>query len=246
DMDQYEIDEWYDHMDRWEWDHYYTPFDILGKMESLIFAVYGFTDFQGHTLSVTTLLDEGDLYFPLGTSKGWENPIQETIIIARVPKGRSLEPNLAPSHSAFMDDGHYYIFEYFDANPEDDLEASIENAAFSERLSSSASRFIHWNTVWASLLFAVIFELLLWLFLLKLTAKASSDNIRFRTFTKRNLAVASLNLVISAPVAYLFIVEDPFSGKRHIEDDLERRIYKMTYLSFIVLNFVLMLWGVLI
>jgi len=246
DISKFMIDEWYDYMDRWEWDPYDSPFDILEKMESLIFAVYGFTDFQGHTLSVTTSLDEGDLYFPLGTSKGWDNPIQETIIIARVPKDLSLDPNIDISHSAFMEDEHCYIFEYFDANPENDLEASINDASMGERASSAFSKFIYWNTAWAPVIFALIFELLLWFGLLWLTGKAVSPDKKIPTITKRKLSMAVLNLIISAPVAYIFIVEDPFTGKKHMEDAIERSTYKMAYLAFIVINFSFMLWGVLL
>ncbi|MGA1848510.1 MAG: hypothetical protein ACMUHB_04130, partial [Thermoplasmatota archaeon] len=236
------IDEWYKYEDWWEWDPTETPYDILGKMESLIFAVYGFTDFQGHTLSVTTSLDEGDLYFPLGTSKGWDNPIQETIIMARVPKDRSLDPNLDISHSAFMEDEHCYIFEYFDANPDKDLEASIEDAGLGERTSSAISRFIHWNTAWAPIFVALIFEIVLWLLLLW-TIRTTSNANGMKIITRRNLSMACLNILVSAPVVYIFTVEDPFSGKKHIEKEEERRVMKLVYLSFVIINLAFMLWG---
>ncbi len=244
-MEQREIDRWYDYSDRWEWDPYDTPFDILDKMESLIFAVYGFTDFQGHTLSVTTQLDEGGLYFPLGTSKGWDNPIQETIIISRVPKDRSLDPNIDFMHSAFFQDEHCYIFEYFNANPGEDLEASIEDASIGERASSSISMFIHWNTVWAPFVLAILFEIGLWLLLIKIMRTVSGDGGKKKTLTKRNLAVAGLNLIVSAPITYIFTVEDPFSQSKHMEDDRERRIFRLVYLNFILINFLIMIAGVL-
>jgi hypothetical protein len=110
--DDYQLENW-GHIDHylsgtwgWEYADWNTPFDLLSKMESLIFSVYGFTDFEGHTLSVTTELNEGKLYFPLGTSKGWDNPISETIIIMKANKGTSLDTNIDPMYSAFMDGGH--------------------------------------------------------------------------------------------------------------------------------------------
>jgi hypothetical protein len=177
------LERWYDH--DYNWDHYSieTPFDIYRKMESLVFAVYGFTDFQGHTLSVTTKLDDDDLYFPLGTSKGWDNPIQETIILAKVPKGKSLDSNLDADHSAFIGEQHCYIFEYFDANPEGDLEASVEDSNMIERITSSLSEFIDLNTVWAPLVLAVFFEIFLWFFLIRLVRIALKGEKNRKTIT---------------------------------------------------------------
>ena len=153
-------DEW-----RWEYGAMDTPFDLLSKMESLIFSVYGFTDFQGHTLSVTTELNDGNLYFPLGTSKGWDNPISETIIILRADKDMSLDPNIDPMHSAIMDSGHCYIVEYFDANPDEDLVASIGDLTPGERASTATSKFIYYNTGWAPIFVVIMGEILLWFFL---------------------------------------------------------------------------------
>ncbi len=238
------LERWYDH--DYNWDHYSieTPFDIYRKMESLVFAVYGFTDFQGHTLSVTTKLDDGDLYFPLGTSKGWDNPIQETIIMAKVPKGRSLDSNLDADHSAFIGEQHCYIFEYFDANPEEDLEASIEDSNMIERTSASLSEFIDFNTVWAPLFLAVFFEIFLWFFLIWLVRISLKGEKNRKTMTLKNLLMAVFNILVSAPVTYIFTVEDPFTGKKHVKDRKERNVFRMVYLYFIVINTCIILLGV--
>ena len=238
------IQKWYDDIHRWEFEPGDSPLDILEKMESLVFAVYGFTDFQGHILSVTTKLDNGDLYFPLGTSKGWNNPIQETIIIARVPGDRSLDPNLEADHTAFIGGHHCYVFEYFDANPEEDLEASIEDSSMLERTSASISEFIDFNTLWAPLFLAVIFEIFLWFFLIWLMRIGFKNEKNGKTLTLKNMRIAILNILVSAPVTYIFTVEDPFTGKKHVEEKRERNMFRLVYLYFLVINFCIILLGV--
>jgi len=144
--------------EKWGWEEYWgnTPLDLREKMESLIFAVYGFTDFLGHILSVTTEMNDGKLYFPLGTSKGWDNPISQTVVIMRTGKGSSLELNIEPDHKAFLGDEHCYIFEFKDANPGTDVEASIKDAGLGERAGASFSKFINAITPWAPFVLVIV------------------------------------------------------------------------------------------
>jgi hypothetical protein len=240
-INEYLYDPWY-----WEYDTWDTPLDLLSKMESLIFSVYGFTDFEGNTLSVTTELNDGKLYFPLGTSKGWDNPISDTIILMKVDKQTSLDTSIDPMYSAIMDDGHYYIVEYFDANPGEDLEATMGKVTFGERTSSSISKFIHYNTVWAPLFVAFIGEIILWFFLLWIFKSISEDQKKMKVATGRNLMIGALNIIISAPITYIFFVKDPLSGKVIMDDEKKRRIYNFSYVSYLSVNIFLFIWGVII
>lgn len=236
-----DVEDWYDHYYMWEYESWHTPLGILEKMESLIYSVYGFTDFAGHTLSITTRLDDGKLYFPLGTSKGWDNPIQKTIIIASVPKDSSLDSNIDPDHKAFMGTSHYYIFEFFDDNPSEDLEASINDAAISERASSSFSKLIHINTYWAPLLFALLFEIFLWFLLMWVVKVSTGGGAGIRILSGRNLMISISNLIVSAPITYIFSVEEPFTGKKHITDPAEIRMFRLVYGYFLAINFCIVL-----
>ena len=101
------------------------------------------------------------------------------------------------------------------------------------------------NTGWAPLVFVLVFEILLWFLLLMVLNKARPGKDEFNVFTGKNLIIAVANLIVSAPVAYIFTVEDPFTGRKHIKDVQERKIYKMAYLSYFLINLCFMIWGVL-
>ncbi|MGA1820835.1 MAG: hypothetical protein ACMUHU_07505, partial [Thermoplasmatota archaeon] len=237
------IDDYYDHKLAWEEYWGKTPFDLREKMESLIFAVYGFTDFQGHTLSVTTKLNEGKLYFPLGTSKGWDNPISETIVILRTERKRSLDLNLEPDHKAFLEDEHCYIVEFMDANPDTDVEASVKDSGVSERAGASFSKFVHFTTPWAPFLLVILGEVLLFLGLIWLFRKSSGERIDLKLLSRKNLTMSLLNLIISAPVVYIIFVRNPLTLGTRIKEKAAVRVYNMTFISFIAINAALMLWG---
>ncbi|MGA1792951.1 MAG: hypothetical protein ACMUHM_03280 [Thermoplasmatota archaeon] len=230
---------------KWEWEEYWgnTPLDLREKMEALIFAVYGFTDFQGHTLSVTTELNEGKVYFPLGTSKGWDNPISETVVILRTGKKRSLDLNIEPDHKAFIGDEHCYIVEFMDANPDKDVEATIGNTGINERAGASFSMFVHFTTPWAPFMLAILGEVLLFIGLIWVFRKASREKVDLKLLSKRNISMSLLNLVISAPVVYILFVRNPLTLGTRIKDKAAVRIYNMAFLSFIIINVVLMFWG---
>jgi len=236
-IDEFLYDDWV-----WRYEGYRDPFDLRNKIESLIFAVYGFTDFEGNTLSVTTELNEGKLYFPLGTSKGWDNSIADTIIIMKVGEERSLDLSIDTKYSAFVGDDHCYIVEYFHANPGEDLEADIEDVRFSEKVSSSTSKFIHYNTSWFPIFGAILLEVLLWFFLLWAFSRASRENKNMKVATGRHLLMGTLGVMISAPVTYIIFVRDPFSGRIVIEDKDKQRIYNLSFIAFFSINSFLFIW----
>jgi hypothetical protein len=243
--DQEWMDRYYKWILEWEWNGDDTPFNILEKMESLFFAVYGFSDFQGHTLSVTTELDEGCLYFPLGTSKGWDNPIQDTIIIMRTPEENSLDLGMDPDHSAFIDDEHCYIVEYFDANPDEDLVGKVVDVGNGEKARASFSEFIHAVTGWAPFIVALLFQFVMW-FLLVWAFKRTTRDSDLKVLSARNLVMGAMNILLSAPITYLLMVKNPLSGEEHLEGPGSTRIYNFTYLTYLVINTALFIWRVMV
>jgi dolichyl-phosphate-mannose--protein O-mannosyl transferase len=84
----------------------------------------------------------------------------------------------------------------------------------------------------------------IWFFLIRLVRIALKGEKNRKIMTLKNLFIACLNILVSAPVTYIFTVEDPFTGKKHIEDRKERNIFRMVYLYFIVINICIILLGV--
>ncbi len=242
-IDQDRIDRYISFIEEWEWNGDDSPFDILGKMETLFFSVYGFSDFQGNTLSVTSQLNDGKLYYPLGTSKGWNNPIQDTIVIMRVTDDSSLELNIEPDHKAFLEDEHCYVVEYFDSNPESDLVGEITDVKSKEKMEAGISRFVHSITGFGPFITALMIYLLLW-FLLIFLFKRSQSRSEMGVLSWKNLLMGLLNLLISAPITYLLMVYNPVSGEKRVEDAETRRIYTGAYAAFILINIFFIIWRI--
>ena len=72
-------------------------------------------------------LDQGKMYFPLGTSVGWENPIHDTRVVFSLPDDRSLESSQSGS-SAYVDGEHHYLFSYPNANPDFDIDGEVRDS----------------------------------------------------------------------------------------------------------------------
>lgn len=94
---------------------------IRDHFEELIYATYGFASYQGFVIEADLPLDRGKMFFPLGTSVGWENPIHDTRIVFALPEDRSLESD-RPGSSAYIDNKHYYLYAYSNFNPDFDID----------------------------------------------------------------------------------------------------------------------------
>lgn len=251
DVDSEDVDErvqhWYEH--KYEWTEYYyydyyfdredrTPFDLRNIMEDLFYAVYGFTDFKGNVLSVTTSLNDGMMYFPLGTSKGWENPIQDTRVICVADDDVSLEVTPGPKYNAFVDGKHYYILEFMDDNPDKDTTAKISETSGTARFAASTWSVLYDNTPWLAVVLGIAFQLLLWFVLLNISGrfdKGKDKETRKKVFSARHCWMGVLNIVISAPLTFMFMGWK--SGKEKGKN--ERRFYMRAYVPLIVIDVLL-------
>jgi hypothetical protein len=183
-----------------------TPFDILKDLSDITHTVYGFTPFNGTVISVTTSLYDGELYFPLGTSDSWSNPIAHTVVVVKMDDDRSFKPNIRPNAKAFIGDERYYLFDFPMDNPERDLHGSVGHSTSKERLSATASKAIFGTYIWLSVILALVLYLLLWFILLKasyLIFDAKEKDRTKRVLTFRNLGRAMLALLITAPGVHI-------------------------------------------
>lgn len=102
-------------------DNYELFKQVRDHFEELIYATYGFASYQGFVIEADLPLDQGMMFFPLGTSVGWENPIHDTRIVFALPEDRSFESG-RPGSSAYIDDKHYYLYSYSNFNPDFDID----------------------------------------------------------------------------------------------------------------------------
>ncbi|MCK4613421.1 MAG: hypothetical protein KAU14_01350 [Thermoplasmata archaeon] len=98
--------------------------ELRDVLKDLVFAAYGQASFEGYRIDAVLPLDEGKMYFPLGTSAGWENPIHEIRVVFSLPPDRSLDSS-EEGHNAYIDGRHYYLFSYDNANPDFDIEGTV-------------------------------------------------------------------------------------------------------------------------
>ncbi|MEW5936671.1 MAG: hypothetical protein AB1665_02495 [Candidatus Thermoplasmatota archaeon] len=119
-------------------DHYYT---LSGAMYDLVLATYGAVAFEGYRLDITLPLDDGKIYFPLGTSPAWSNPIDETAVLFSVPQDREVRFSIPYTAEAYSAGKHYYLFHYTDTNPSEDAVGMIvpgSQSAVQEALTAQA------------------------------------------------------------------------------------------------------------
>ncbi len=250
----YTIQEWYRDKYRWRYMWYGTPLDLSRIMEDLFHSIYGFTDFKGNILSVTTSLNDGVMYFPLGTSKGWENPIRDTRVIYITNDEISLEVTPRPKYDAFVEGRHYYVLEFMNDNPDSDTTSKISKTSRFSKFSSSFWTFIYNNTAWLAITISILFQIVLWFLFLRVStgwqryrdrkkhgAKGGEDGKRRKVLTIRHAIMAILNITISAPVTFILM------GWRTTETGgkEERNFYLFAYLPLVLVDVVIFIMEVM-
>lgn len=241
--------DWYQDYYRWEYEYVTTPFGLRDMMKDLFYAIYGFTDFKGNVLRVTTALNDGEMYFPLGTSKGWDNPIQDTRVIYTTDEDISLDVTPEPVYSAFVDGKHHYVLEYMSDNPEKDTTARIGRTSKTDKFSASASTLLYDSTPWLSVLLGVGLQFLLFFIFLQISSKWQSRKKKgkdrkgtgtdlspqMKVFTWRHLIMSVLNIFISAPIT-LLLMGDIFGPERKRR---QRNFYLQAYVPLILMDVIL-------
>jgi hypothetical protein len=127
-------------------------------MWDLVDAVYGSTDFAGEVMTIDLPLDDGKVFFPLGTSAGWSNEVGNIDILFKVPGDKDLE--IADTKDAFYDGSHWYLFQMELANPGFDLESTILEGDEDRRVEAARAEWTYENSETLGYLIALIILLI--------------------------------------------------------------------------------------
>ena len=149
-------------------------YDYRWILEDLILACYGEVPFEGYMIQADLPLDNGSMYFPLGTSAGWENPIFDTSIVFQIPSDRSLDTGYA-SRDAYIDGDHFYLFSYQNGNPNFDIVGTTRSSD-GENRAIMVQRFYNLTLVFAMMISGVIL-FLFWAGIMLILAKRSKTRL---------------------------------------------------------------------
>jgi len=183
------------------WDYNYSLERSLELiMWDLVDVVYGSTDFAGEVMTIDLPLDDGKIFFPLGTSAGWPNEVGDIDVLFKVPEGKDLE--IADTKDAYFEGSHWYLFQMELANPGFDLESTVMEGDADRRTEAARADWTYENSETVGNLIALCILLVLWFgfaFFLR-----RSYGIDDRLATSRSLWVMlGLSLLISIPGALL-------------------------------------------
>lgn len=241
---------------KYEWKRYYSyyhddnqwhssPYNLTENLRDMLHAIYGFSDFKGNILSVTTELNDGDMYYPLGTSKGWDNPIQDTKVIYVTDEDIKLTVKPSPKYHAFHEGKNYYIMEYASSNPGSDTTGIIEESTFLDRFLASFWTFVYDGSFWISLIIAIMVQCLLWFFILFATRSFHRKVLKRsgpaeRILTGKHTLMMLMNILISAPLTFILI------GWKHERPDvpLLKNYYLHSCILLTVMNLIIFFAGV--
>lgn len=183
-------------------------------LEDLVDALFGSTDFEGEVLSVDLPLDNGKVFFPLGTSAGWPNQVGDIDVLFRVPEDKDLK--VASSKDAFFEGYHWYLFQMELANPDFDLEGDVVEGDEDRRTEAARAQWVYNNSWWVSYLIALLVVVALWALLALLFRRYMSMEGR----AVRNpllWGLMGLSLLISVPGAlFVYFMYRPLPGKEVI------------------------------
>ena len=159
-------------IERLKWDLYQDiqndMYDTIGLdypyqrdyIENLVDAVFGEANFAGEIIEIDLPMDNDKMFFPLGTSAGWENKVGDIDILFKVPEKWALK--LPNSKDAYFDDAHWYLVQMENANPDFDLESKLEKTDADKRNQMEQAAFIYDNAYILSYIFFTIIILGFW------------------------------------------------------------------------------------
>ncbi len=197
-----------------------NAWNIRDYMDDLVDAVFGETNFYGEVLSIDLPLDNGKMFFPLGTSAGWDNNIGKIEILFKVPEDKALA--LPNSKDAFFEGSHWYIVQMENANPDFDLESNIKSSDSSRKAEMELASFIYDNHIILAIIVNFIILMIFWygivLFIImikkKLNKNLANSAKRANNKDKKNalrkfmmlLSFLGISLIISIPGTLLLLL----------------------------------------
>ena len=102
---------------------YYEDYDLREPILELVDAIFGLADFSGELLTIDLPLDDGRMFFPLGTSGGWPNEIGDIDVLFKVPEDKDLK--IRDARDAYFEGHHWYLFSMRNASPDFDLDSDV-------------------------------------------------------------------------------------------------------------------------
>jgi hypothetical protein len=139
----------------------HSPEYLYAYAVRLVDAIYGDMDFQGEVVSIDLPLEDGKVFFPLGTSEGWPTKVGDIAVLFKVPEDRGLD--IQGAEDVYFGGSHWYLFQMEDSNPGFDLESAVTGADSEARALKERAAFINDNApVFAVLLVSAVI-LALWI-----------------------------------------------------------------------------------
>ncbi len=200
---EYELDRWGDDSN---WEHYY---ELEGAMYALIDAVYRPTDFEGEVIYVDLPLDDGRMFFPLGTSAGWPNHVGDIDILFSVPEDKWL--SIPDTKDAFFEGRHWYLFSMARANPGFDLESTVGDGDGGRLRQANRAAWLYDNADSVGPLVAALIVIVLWF----ACAAVLSRRFGLEGRVLRNptlwalLGLSALISIVGAVLVYMMVRPEP-------------------------------------
>ena len=166
----------------------------------LVDAVFGRANFTGELLTIDLPLDEGRIFFPLGTSGGWSNEIGDIDVLFKVPEGKDLK--IRDSKDAFFEDHHWYLFQMQRAAPDYDLESEIMPGDADRRDEAARAERVYDNAHWIALGITLVLVLTMWFGVAYVIARRKGTDRKVWKDSKLWMLLGAA-LVISLPGALL-------------------------------------------
>jgi len=220
-------------------DWYTLMYSLRSIAEDLIDALFGKTDFAGEALTIELPLDSSKLFFPLGTSVGWPNPVGDIDVLFSVPENRDLE--LPMTSDAYFDGSHWYLFQMSSANPAFDLESPLRAGSESARKEAARASFLTDNAGALAGLLVALIAIAAWfasVLLIKWRWGLKGRTVR----DPRLWLMLGAAIVLSVPGAVLaYLLVRPLPLK-----ELNGRVLPLAQLAMVAPACVLLLVGVLL
>jgi hypothetical protein len=212
----------------------YDRNELYDFIDDVVDVVFGETDFEGEVLKIILPLDEGKIFFPLGTSGGWPNNIGDIDILFEVPEDTSL--SLPQSKDAFFDGSHWYLVQMENSNPDFDLESSLKSADSGFKTQKELAGFVYDNHQSLGLLIVLAILIILWFaiaYSIKIWRKKEEKIIKNPLLW----TLLGISLIISIPGALLILFfKKPIPVKK-IPDELVHFTLLIAYPVSVLLFF---------
>jgi hypothetical protein len=182
------------------WRYSHVDHDLRPYVAELVDAVFGRANWTGELLTIDLPLDDGRVFFPLGTSGGWANEIGDIDVLFKVPEDKDLD--VRDSKDAYFDGHHWYLFQMENAAPDFDLESEVMDGDTDRREEADDALWVHDNAPWIALGITTCLLLMTWFGVAYLVGRYRGDGRRVLRDPKLWVLLGAA-LLISLPGALL-------------------------------------------